>query len=71
MSEAPPPTPLAPDVAKRLYLRFLGVRLAGLAVMALGVWLIRTQSQAVGLGVVLIGGATLFVRPRHLGLTRK
>ena len=25
----------------------------------------------VGLGVVLIGGATLFVRPRHLGLTRK
>jgi hypothetical protein len=67
MSEAP----LPPDVAKRLYLRFLGVRLAGLAVMALGVWLMRTQGQALGLAVVLIGGATLLVRPKHLGLTRK
>ncbi|OSZ69003.1 hypothetical protein CAP39_09370 [Sphingomonas sp. IBVSS1] len=63
--------PLPPDVAKRLYLRFLGVRLAGLAVMALGVWLIRTEGQAVGLAVVLLGGVTLFVRPKHLGLTRK
>ena len=67
MNEAP----LPPDVAKRLYLRFLAVRLAGLGVMALGVWLIRTQGEAVGLGVVLLGGATLFVRPKHLGLTRK
>ncbi|OYQ33991.1 hypothetical protein CHU93_02715 [Sandarakinorhabdus cyanobacteriorum] len=67
MSQAP----LPPDVAKRLYLRFLGVRLAGLAVMALGVWLIRTEGQAVGLAVVLLGGATLLVRPNHLGLTRK
>jgi membrane-bound ClpP family serine protease len=67
MSQAP----LPPDVAKRLYLRFLILRLAGLAVMALGMWLIRTEGQAVGLGVVLLGGATLFVRPKHLGLTRK
>ena len=67
MSQAP----LPPDVAKRLYLRFLALRLAGLAVMALGVWLIRTEGQALGLAVVLIGGATLLVRPKHLGLTRK
>ncbi|MBU6165830.1 MAG: hypothetical protein KGQ52_06820 [Alphaproteobacteria bacterium] len=59
--------PLPPDVARRLYLRFLAVRLAGLAVMVLGVWLIRSQGQAVGLPVVLLGGASLFVRPRHLG----
>jgi hypothetical protein len=67
MSQAP----LPPEVAKRLYLRFLAVRLAGLAVMALGAWLSRSQGQALGLAVILLGGASLLVRPRHLGLTRK
>lgn len=67
MSQAP----LPPDVARRLYFRFLAVRLAGLAVMILGAWLGRSQGQAIGLALILLGGASLFVRPRHLGLTRK
>jgi hypothetical protein len=72
MSEAPQPEkPLAVAEAKRRYLRYLAVRLTGLAVMAAGVWLVREVGQAPGLAVVLIGGLSLFVRPRHLGLTRK
>jgi hypothetical protein len=63
--------PLSKDEARRRYLRFLAVRLAGLAVMALGVWLGRSQGQVVGLAVILLGGCSLFIRPRHLGLTRR
>ena len=72
MSEAPLPAPLlAPAEAKKRYLVYLAVRLTGLAVMAGGVWLIREAGQVPGLIVVLLGGCSLFVRPRHLGLTRK
>jgi hypothetical protein len=63
--------PLSKAEAKRRYLRFLAVRLAGIALMALGVWLGREQGQAIGLAVILLGGASLFIRPRHMGLTRK
>ncbi len=67
MSEAPLPA----AEAKKRYLVYLAVRLTGLAVMAAGVWLVRTAEQAPGLAVVLLGGCSLFIRPRHLGLTRK
>lgn len=67
MSDAPLPA----AEARRKYLVFLAVRLAGLAVMFAGVWMMRALGQGPGLVAVLIGGATLFIRPRHLGLTRK
>jgi hypothetical protein len=67
MREAPLPT----AEAKKRYLVYLAVRLTGLAVMATGVWLVREVGQAPGLAVVLLGGCSLFVRPKHLGLTRK
>jgi hypothetical protein len=67
MTEAPLPA----AEAKRRYLIYLAVRLTGLAVMAAGVWLVRAVGQAEGLAVVLIGGLSLFVRPKHLGLTRR
>jgi hypothetical protein len=63
--------PLPPAEAKKRYLIFLAVRLFGLAIMALGAWLGRDHGQAVGMGVILLGGLSLFIRPRHLGLTRK
>ena len=47
------------------------MRLTGLAVMAAGVGLVREVGQAPGLAVLLLGGCSLFVRPKHLGLTRK
>ena len=78
MSKAPqtnkPPQPFKPlpaAEAKKRYFVYLAVRLTGLAVMAAGVWMVREVGQAPGLAVVLLGGCSLFVRPRHLGLTRK
>ncbi|MEI6486591.1 MAG: hypothetical protein WCO11_10030 [Sphingomonadales bacterium] len=67
MSQAP----LPPAEARRKYLIFLAVRLAGLAIMFAGVWMIRSLGQVPGLAAVLVGGASLFIRPRHLGLTGK
>ena len=63
--------PLPAAEAKKRYLVYLAVRLTGLAVRAAGVWLVREVGQAPGLAVVLLGGCSLFVRPKHLGLTRK
>lgn len=63
--------PLPAAEAKKRYLVYLAVRLTGLAVMAAGVWLVREVGQAPGLAVVLLGGCSLFVRPKHLGLPRK
>ena len=63
--------PLPAAEAKKRYLVYLAVRLTGLAGMAAGVWLVREVGQAPGLAVVLLGGCSLFVRPKHLGLTRK
>lgn len=67
MSQAPLPA----EEAKKRYLIYLAVRLTGLAVMAAGVWMLRAVGEAPGLAVVLVGGCSLFVRPRHLGLTSK
>lgn len=71
MSEAPLPA----AEAKKRYLIYLAVRLTGLAVMMGGVWLVREvgpeSGWAPGLAVVLLGGCSLLVRPKHLGLTRK
>jgi hypothetical protein len=66
---AEPPLPAAE--AKKRYLLFVVVRLFGLAIMALGAWLGRDHGQGIGMGVILLGGLSLFIRPRHLGLTRK
>jgi len=63
--------PLSRAEARKRYLIYVGVRFAGLAVMVTGLWLSQTVGQAQGLVVVLIGGLSLFVRPRHLGLTRR
>lgn len=63
--------PLSREDARKRYLIYVGVRFAGLAVMATGLWVSQTVGQAPGLVVVLIGGLSLFVRPKHLGLTRR
>ena len=51
--------PLPAAEAKKRYLVYPAVRL------------VREVGQAPGLAVVLLGGCSLFVRPKHLGLTRK
>lgn len=65
----PPPSPLPPAQARRRYLLFVAFRVAGIAVMAGGVWLGRSHGEAPGLIVVLLGGCAMLVRPRHLGLS--
>jgi hypothetical protein len=76
--DSPPPQPipngkpiLPAAEARRRYLIYVGVRFAGLAVMACGVWLGRAESQVLGLAVVIVGGLSMLLRPRHLGLSRK
>jgi hypothetical protein len=69
MTDNQAPLPLAE--ARKRYLIYVGVRFAGLAVMVTGLWLSQTVGQAAGLVVALIGGLTLFVRPKHLGLTKR
>lgn len=71
MSDPPVPveTPLPPAEARRRYLLFVAFRVAGIAVMAGGVWLGRSVGEAPGLVVVLLGGCAMLVRPRHLGLS--
>ena len=71
LPQAPlPATPLPAAEARKRYLVFLAVRLAGLAIMFGGAYLMQT-SRVPGLLLILIGGASLLIRPRHLGLTRK
>lgn len=72
MSDPPVPVdaPLPPAEARRRYLLFAAFRVAGIAVMAGGVWLGRSVGEAFGLVVVLLGGCAMLVRPRHLGLSR-
>lgn len=71
MSNEPNPVILPPAEARKRYLIYVAARFFGLAVMAVGVWLARSVGQAEGFAVVLIGGLALFLRPKHLGLTRK
>lgn len=56
--------------ARRRYLAYVAVRFAGLALLFAGVWLGRTGTNVPSVVFTLLGGLTLFVRPRHLGLTR-
>lgn len=63
--------PLTRAEARKRYLIYVGVRFAGLALMVTGLWLSQTRGEAIGLAVVLLGGLSLFVRPKHLGLTRR
>jgi hypothetical protein len=35
------------------------------------VWLSRTVGQGPGFALVILGGLSLFLRPKHLGLTRR
>ena len=68
--DPPAAAPLPLAEARKRYLIYVGVRFAGLAVMVTGLWLSQTVGQVPGLVVVLIGGLSLFVRPKHLGLTK-
>ena len=68
---APPALILSASEAKRRYLIYFAMRLCGLAVLFGGVFLARETVTPLSLVLIGIGGATLFVRPRMLGLTTR
>ena len=63
-------TRLDPATARKRYLAYVLFRFAGLGLLFAGVWLGRGGASIPSVAMTLLGGATLFVRPRHLGLSR-
>lgn len=57
--------------AKKRFFSYFALKLAGLAALIGGVLLSRGGVTAVSVVLLLIGAASLFVRPRLLGLTTK
>ncbi len=57
--------------AKKRFFGYFALKLAGLAALIGGVLLSRGGVTAVSVVLLLIGAASLFVRPRLLGLTTK
>ncbi len=63
------PAPLDEATAKRRFLLFVLFKFGGLGALVAGVLLARGGSKFAGIALLVIGAASLFVRPRHLGLT--
>ena len=57
--------------ARRRYLIYVAMKLVGLAALFGGVFAARGAVTPLSLVLIGIGGATLFVRPRMLGLTTR
>jgi hypothetical protein len=69
MSDTPEPI-LPPDEARRRFLVFNLIRLAGVAILIGGMFLAR-DGLTIGSGLMLlIGIVSLFLKPKWLGLTR-
>jgi hypothetical protein len=67
----PPAAPvMAPAEARRRFLLYFGVRLLGLASLFVGIFLLARDAIPLGALCTIAGAASLFIRPRNLGLTR-
>jgi hypothetical protein len=71
-------SPLPPDrpvmdaaTAKKRFAIYFGIKLLGLAALFGGVFLGREGLNIVAVMLLLLGAASLFVRPRMLGLTTR
>lgn len=56
--------------ARRRFFLYFGIRLLGLAVLMIGVFLLARGAIPVGALCTIAGALSLFIRPRNLGLTR-
>ncbi len=72
MSEIPRPVLSHGEARKRFFI-YLLLKIVGLMAMFGGAYLARSTGPAalIGIIVLLAGAASLFVRPRHLGLTTR
>lgn len=71
MTEAdePPPLVLDPATARRRFFVWIAIRLSGLAAMGVAAVLYRDGNLLAAGLLALAGGATLLLRPRHIGLS--
>jgi uncharacterized protein YqgC (DUF456 family) len=69
MSE--PPVILSTAEARKRFARYFGVKLAGLAALIGGVLAWRGGLPVLGTILVLVGAASVIVRPRWLGLASR
>ena len=68
-AEAPGPI-LPAKAARQRFFLFFGLKLAGLAALAAGLFLAKDGITVPAALLVLVGAASIVVRPRHLGLTK-
>lgn len=69
--DAKPPVILPVAEAKRRYLIYIAMKLAGIAALFAGVFLARGGFMPAAAALLALGSATLFVRPRMLGLSKR
>jgi hypothetical protein len=63
---------LSPAAAKQRFFLYLGIKLLGLLAFFGGVFLSRDGAPVALVAIaLLVGAVSLFVRPRHLGLTTR
>ena len=69
MTETPEPILSATEAKKRFFV-YLAIKFAGLGLLIGGLFLAQ-GGITIGSGLMLlVGAASFFLRPRHLGLTR-
>lgn len=69
MTETPQPILSATEAKKRFFV-YLAIKFAGLGLLIGGLFLAQ-GGITIGSGLMLlVGGLSFFLRPRHLGLTR-
>jgi hypothetical protein len=69
MTETPEPV-LPPEEARRNFLVFTLIRLVGVGILIGGLFIAR-EGLGIGSGaMILVGVASLFLKPKWLGLTR-
>ncbi len=71
MTDKPPGPILSPAEAKKRFLLYFLLKLTGLAALFGGVLLTRGGISLLAVLLIAAGAATLFVRPKLLGLTTR
>jgi hypothetical protein len=61
---------MTPAEARRRFAMYFGIRLMGLALLLMGVFMLTREVKAMGIICVGAGALSLFIRPKNLGLTR-
>jgi len=61
---------MTPAEARRRFAMYFGIRLMGLVLLLMGVFMLTREVKAMGIVCVAAGALSLLIRPKNLGLTR-